>query len=102
MSCPFTLDAGFYLLSGVDLDGTACPLENNEALARALWQCHKGELLADRRHPGRRPWAFWRFDIGIEAPRDEAAFLLEHGLLAEWEREALQAREAIDNLTTDH
>jgi hypothetical protein len=42
--------------------------------------------------PGTRPWAWWVFDRGFEDepdPSTAVAYLAEHGLLTEWEREAL-------------
>ena len=38
--------------------------------ARAMWQRHREELLANRdftvNDPGMRPWGYWRFDVGLK------------------------------------
>ncbi|MGA9623970.1 MAG: hypothetical protein WBQ65_05840 [Bryobacteraceae bacterium] len=50
---------------------------------RAAWIAHRNALMAEYSGPGRRPFAFYRHDLGAE-PRhwfDEIRVLLEHGLL---------------------
>jgi hypothetical protein len=60
--------AEHYFLTGrhpagpCDLD--AWVLKRDEARLRALWREYRTEILEDyiAEHPGRRPWAWWRFD----------------------------------------
>jgi hypothetical protein len=42
------------------------PNFRDDAHRREAWEQHREEFLAREPHPGRRPWAFWRF----EAPRE--------------------------------
>jgi hypothetical protein len=72
-----------------------CNGEFTEAQLRRGWQVYRRELTnhAERPggRPGTRPWA-WVFDRGFEGepdPEAAVAYLAEHGLLTEWEREAL-------------
>jgi hypothetical protein len=44
------------------------------AVIRAAWGRHKAELIAACK-PGSRPWAFWRFQLGIPTPAGEAGEL---------------------------
>jgi len=43
-------------------------IEHNETNQQTVWEETRKKILADwsRKHPGTRPWAWWRFD----APRD--------------------------------
>jgi hypothetical protein len=73
-----------------------CDGEFSEAQLRRGWQVYRRQLTdhAQRRggRPGIRPWAWWVFDRGFEDEPDRStavAYLAEHGLLTEWEREAL-------------
>ena len=68
----------------------------SEAQLRRGWRVYRRELTdhAERPggRPGIRPWAWWVFDRGLEDEPDAStavAYLAEHGLLMEWEREAL-------------
>jgi hypothetical protein len=73
-----------------------CDGELSEAQLRRGWQVYRWQLTdhAERPggRPGTRPWAWWVFDRGFEDEPDHStavAYLAEHGLLTEWEREAL-------------
>jgi hypothetical protein len=73
-----------------------CDGEFTEAQLRRGWRVYRRELTdhAERLggRPGTRPWAWWVFDRGFEDEPDRStavAYLAEHGLLLEWEREAL-------------
>ena len=51
------------------------PLRNGgSAVVRVAWGRHKAELIAACK-PGSRPWAFWRFQLGILKPAGEAGEL---------------------------
>jgi hypothetical protein len=54
--------------------------------ARQTWTKYRTELMTDSSlSPGRRPSAFWRFDVGVVPPAhwwQELAMLLERDLLA--------------------
>jgi hypothetical protein len=79
----------------VDLSGPQLPAEEGETQRRdfsgpggaaAAWRIHRSELMAAfGNKPGRRPWAYWRFDIGLPAapvsPLEEIAELNARGLL---------------------
>jgi len=84
-------DVQWFLESGVDLDG-APPLAENPRAARELWTRHREEILESFRRrgwAGHRPWAYYRFEHGIDSREfhfgDELRYLCEHGLLEEWE-----------------
>ena len=73
-----------------------CDGQYSEPQLRRGWRVFRDELTehAERPggRPGRRPWAWWVFDGGFEdepAPSTAVAYLAEHGLLTDWEREAL-------------
>ena len=73
-----------------------CDGTYTEAQLRRGWGVYRRELTElcerPRGRPGERPWAWWVFDRGFEAEpeHDEAvAYLLEHELLTDWERERL-------------
>ena len=73
-----------------------CDGEFSEAQLRRGWQVYRRQLTAHAKRPGgrpgTRPWAWWVFDRGFEdepGPSTAVAYLAEHGLLTEWEREAL-------------
>jgi hypothetical protein len=48
------------------------PPEWSDAEARAAWQLHRAELMAEvaKDWPGERPWGYWRFDLHQEKPTD--------------------------------
>lgn len=53
------------------------------------------EWMASRNHPGRRPWAWWRYVAGLDGvPHGEAAALRDMGALERWEEELLARWEA--------
>ena len=99
-------DVQWFLESGVDLDGAhpPCPLEKNPEAARELWERHKHELLESFRRrgwAGHRPWAYYRFEHGIDSREfhfgDEQRYLRTHGLLEAWEVEQLKTRRVYDD-----
>ena len=63
-----------------------------------LWDREGEELMRDRTYDGRRPWAYWRFELGEDPPdRDQEPIrLAELGLLRDEEIAAIteQANEA--------
>ncbi len=71
-----------------------------DALLRAAWEHRRGELLADWRRPGERPWAWWAFDPELPQPSpgaDEVLALLDLGELPDAEVESVFS-EAIQTL----
>lgn len=65
----------------------------NEDHARAAWDAHRDVLLAESR-PGGRPWAYWRWDVGLEhgpfGHGNEVRELIRRGELREDEVRALR------------
>jgi hypothetical protein len=71
---------------------------------REAWEKHGAEILTKWKHAGKRPWAWYRFELGLDDrprqydPRDpaatngEALWLAQHGHLAPWEIEHLHRR----------
>lgn len=72
----------------------------SEEERRAAWRYYGAAMLAEqaarRDRPGHRPWAFWRYEIGLEGlPEEgETAALRRLGLLEPWEEELLARWEA--------
>ena len=58
---------------------------------KLLWDREGEELMRDRVYDGRRPWAYWRFELGEERPdRDQEPIrLAELGLLRDEEIAAI-------------
>jgi len=48
-----------------------------------LWRCYGPALVSQwvREHPGTRPAGWWLFEAHQDPPGDQAAYLIEHGLL---------------------
>ena len=73
-------------------------LEDNPTLWRALWERHRGVVMAEhiRIRPGTRPCAWWMFDADGLPDRDddepEAEFLHRHDLLDPDELEAIRRK----------
>jgi hypothetical protein len=76
---------------------------DSEAERRAAWENHGAEIMETWRHPARRPWAWWKYEMNVDPPRkhdprspaatnNEALWLAEHGHLALWEIEHLYKR----------
>jgi hypothetical protein len=42
----------------------------SEAHAREAWEVNRDRIMAESCHPGRRPWAYWTYDWGLERVRD--------------------------------
>ncbi len=73
-----------------------CDGTYTEAQLRRGWGVYRRELTEQcerrRGRPAERPWAWWVFDRGFEQQPDfdaAVAYLLEHELLTDWERERL-------------
>ena len=69
---------------GMDMiDGFVSGFENDEEAARACWQANRDRVMERNREGknfGRRPWAFWKFEKGMEEPpEDQSAWLLKNG-----------------------
>ena len=67
---------------------------SDEGHMRAAWAEHRKQLIASA-GPGRRPWAFYRFELGCErpsagAPDEELKLLLERGLISKSELAAVR------------
>jgi hypothetical protein len=81
-----------FLLHAFTLSGEQA-FENDEAAA-AAWRLHRVELLAKWDQPGRRPMAVYIFDLGLKrlpsSWSEEAALLVQHGLLAPGEAERME------------
>lgn len=60
----------------------------DDAARERAWQEHRDELVA-KPAPGRRPWAWWRYERQTEPPKDQRAYLGAHGLLRPDELQAL-------------
>jgi hypothetical protein len=90
---PLSDDARWFLNAGFCLDGCPCGLEQDLDRARRLWERHRAEILEGFSRPGcagRRPWALYHFEHGLQyIPRPEVDFLRERGLLEPWETVAL-------------
>jgi hypothetical protein len=68
-----------------------------EAAARRDWKAHRSELMQMVTDPCRRPWAYWEYDLDLDAPSggDQAKVILELGLYRNAaEKELLEARVA--------
>jgi hypothetical protein len=52
---------------------------NDDARLRA-WEVYRDEVM-ESPSPGRRPWAWWKFEEHIDPPTDQRAYLQEHELL---------------------
>jgi hypothetical protein len=63
----------------------------SDAQRRAAWVAHREVLLARPGQYGRRPWAWWQYEAGFEAPDDEAAALIRMGVVDDAERAAIYA-----------
>ena len=103
-----TPDQRWFLGSGVDLDCSTCPMEQNHDLARQLWERHGRELMAEARRKGWagwRPWAWWMFEHGGRPeglPRvQERAYLAERDLLEPWELSVLRKEAKRDSQDTE-
>lgn len=91
------LDKQWFLNAGFYLDGV--PLKDqlkDEKEIRAAWRIHKAEIMAKWKaegRAGRRPWAWWKYERGVENPHvdlgsdffKEEYYLIEHGLIEDWE-----------------
>jgi hypothetical protein len=55
------LRAGSYLLAGPTTEDFVDDAEVEQA-----WQMHREAILSKWDRPGRRPWAFWWFDLDLE------------------------------------
>src|SRR5262249_54088475 len=79
------LELGETLSDGDDFD--------SDDAAREAWRLHRHELLS-RAQPGRRPWSFYRWDLGMESPPWDAfgqlAVLLDHQLISGEEAFAIE------------
>ena len=68
------------------------PFES-ETEERLMWERHRAELLAECQ-PGRRPAAFWRFDLRVTPPSSwpaELGLLVAHELVTPEEMIAIEA-----------
>jgi hypothetical protein len=45
----------------------------DEEHKRAAWEANRDRLMAENAHPGRRPWAYWAYDCGLEETPDGLA-----------------------------
>jgi|SRR5579871_3886465 len=92
-----------------ELNEVSNPQAPTDEHARLAWEIVREEMLANEtvdvktvktREPGKRPWAWWRFDAPEPFERSAAhtwdeneaaklAYLKRHGLLIEAERRAL-------------
>jgi hypothetical protein len=43
---------------------------DDEQHEREAWAAHRDRLMAEWARPGRRPWAYWRYDLNLEEARD--------------------------------
>jgi hypothetical protein len=48
----------------------AWPGFEDEEHERGAWAAHRDRLMAEHAHPGRRPWAYWAYELGLEEVRD--------------------------------
>lgn len=66
------------------------PLPESEL--RELWDRHGEAVIADyiQRWPGKRPWAFWKFDMNMKRPENEFAYLRGQRLMSADEIEAMK------------
>ncbi|MDH3358851.1 MAG: hypothetical protein OER59_08095 [Desulfobulbaceae bacterium] len=63
------------------------------------WQQHKAEVLSYwiERYPGTRPKTWWFFEIVVNRPEKQAAYLLRHDLLTDTEKAWLDGhKEALE------
>jgi hypothetical protein len=76
------------------LGGCLC----NPSVWRPLWEDLRPGLLRvwTKKHPGTRPWAWWRADAPepLLAGEDELSFLARHGLLTAAEKASRNRTEA--------
>jgi len=107
----------FFLKTGVVLSGCERDLgfnKNDTEKTKLLWRLHKADVMSefkqDIKNAGRRPWAFWQFDMPepfavthIERQvnnfdgsvtetcfyESKADYLVRLGLLEPWEIEAM-------------
>lgn len=77
-----------FLIHGDNIIAPEHPPFRDEDDARSCWHEYREEILGGccdsepgRHHflPGCRPWAYWRFDCGIQPPKRQAAALGELG-----------------------
>jgi hypothetical protein len=93
----------YFLRTGVCLSGCESELgfpPDDLMTARRLWILHKDELMSrqDLKNPGKRPWAWWRFEQDIEPASfhygESLKYLQEHKLLEPWELALLDNRQS--------
>jgi hypothetical protein len=82
----------FVLLYGalaIAIDGPAFGSEQAEQRA---WRRHRDELLGEDLGPGRRPYGFYLYELGVDPParwRDEIDTLRARGLMSDREEREL-------------
>ena len=74
----------------------------SEVDERAAWELHRERLMAQVKDPGRRPHAYYKFDLGVDPPWrwfDEIEILLDHNLIGE--DEAIKIERNVEMLSGD-
>jgi hypothetical protein len=61
------LECGCYFF---DFEGEADHFDDEDH-RRSAWQAHRGLILAEWAHPGKRPVAVWEYDFGLEPDGNE-------------------------------